>query len=262
MKLMVNHQTHYQYSETASNSIQYIKMMPQTDGHQRVHSWDFSIPGQYTTQKDAFDNFWVTSTQRYPYQQLTIMVQGIVEIDPHCEVAMQKRALHPSIFLQPTAMTMCNREMLAFAHDYVKHMTRAEFQNLAAAVLNYIPYQPQVTEVHTAAIDVFKAHQLGGVCQDHSHVFIAMCRGLGVPARYVSGYLYAPNLLHLASHAWVEVYLEKMWYCFDISNQIFTPHSHIYVAIGRDYYDVAPVRGIRERGGVETMHSVVQVLPC
>lgn len=262
MRLMVNHQTYYQYSESASNSIQYIKMMPQSGGHQQVHSWDLSIPGQYTTQKDAFDNVWVTSTQRYAYQQLTIMVQGIVEIDLKCEVALQNAAIHPSIFLQPTSMTLCSPEMLAFAHEYVKYQTHVELQALATAVLQYIPYCPKATEVHTPATEVFRAHQQGGVCQDHSHVFIAMCRALGIPARYVSGYLYAPEMIHLASHAWAEVYLDQTWYCFDISNQLFTPHAHIYVAIGRDYYDVAPIRGMRERGGVETMHSIVQVLPC
>ncbi|WP_111892623.1 transglutaminase family protein [Acinetobacter sp. MB5] len=262
MKLMINHQTHYQYSEAARNSIQYIKMIPQSGGHQRVHSWDLSIPGTYDTQRDAFNNLWVTSTQRYAYQQLTIMVQGIVEIDQKCETSMLNDVIHPSVFLQPTIMTECNREMSAFAHEYVQQKTRAELQALAAAILEYIPYCPQATEVHTPAAEVFKAHQSGGVCQDHSHIFIAMCRALGIPARYVSGYLYAPDMIHLASHAWAEAYIDQTWYCFDISNQIFTPRSHIYVAIGRDYYDVAPIRGVREHGGLETMHSIVQVLPC
>ena len=114
--------------------------------------------------------------------------------------------------------------------------------------------------VYTTAIEAFEHGQ--GVCQDHSHVFIAMCRALGVPARYASGYLYVPDQSHLASHAWAEVFLDNNWYCFDISNQLYTPSSHIYVAIGRDYWDVAPVRGVREKGGVESMSSIVQVLPC
>ena len=71
-----------------------------------------------------------------------------------------------------------------------------------------------------------------------------------------------PNTSHLASHAWAEVFLGNTWYCFDISNQIFSPDQHIYVAIGRDYWDVAPIRGVREKGGIETMHSIVQVLAC
>ena len=89
-----------------------------------------------------------------------------------------------------------------------------------------------------------------------------MCKYLGLPARYVSGYLFVPNTSHLASHAWAEVCFDNTWYCFDTSNQLFTLNSHIYVAIGRDYWDVAPVRGIRERGGIESMNSIVQVLAC
>ncbi len=92
--------------------------------------------------------------------------------------------------------------------------------------------------------------------------FIAMCKHLGLPVRYVSGYLHVPETSHLASHAWAEVYIDDAWYCFDTSNQLFKPQSHIYVAIGRDYWDVAPVRGVREKGGVESMHSMVQVLSC
>ncbi|WP_343598467.1 transglutaminase family protein [Acinetobacter sp.] len=262
MKLMVNHQTHYRYTQQVSNSIQSIKMMPQDDAHQQVQVWDMSVPGQYTLKKDAFHNLWITSTQRYAYHHLTIMAQGIIQIDPTQDIANHSTALHPYIFLQPTTMTECSREMLAFAYEHVKIKDRVHLQRLAEAVLCHIPYIPQATNVHTSAIDVFKNHENGGVCQDHSHVFIAMCRAMGLPARYVSGYLYAPEMTHLASHAWTEVYLEQTWYCFDISNQCFSPNAHIYVAVGRDYYDVAPVRGVREQGGVESMSSIVQVLAC
>ena len=80
MKLMINHQTHYHYSEPASRSIQYIRMSPQSNQHQYVHSWDVSIPGVNASSKDAFDNVWMTSTQVENYQQLLIMAQGVVEI--------------------------------------------------------------------------------------------------------------------------------------------------------------------------------------
>ncbi|MEB3752927.1 transglutaminase family protein [Acinetobacter sp. MD2(2019)] len=262
MKLMVNHQTHYRYTQQASNSIQSIKMMPQNGQHQHVHSWDISVPGQCTLQKDAFHNVWMTSTQRYAYHHLTIMAQGIVEIDAKQHVANHSTALHPYIFMQPTVMTACSPDMLAFAYTYVKVKDLQHLQKLAQAILEYIPYMPKVTHVHSSAISVFQQHENGGVCQDHAHVMIAMCRAMGLAARYISGYLYVPEMTHLASHAWVEVYLNQTWYCFDVSNQLFSPSSHIYVAVGRDYYDVAPVRGIREQGGVESMSSIVQVLAC
>ncbi|MGD9697813.1 MULTISPECIES: transglutaminase family protein [unclassified Acinetobacter] len=259
MKLMINHQTHYQYSDQACNSIQYIKMTPTSNGHQQIHCWDVSVPGQKEIKNDAFNNIWITSSQRQPYSQMTIMAQGIVEINPATQFGIDTH-INPQLFLQPTTSTLCNADMKSFADCYVPRINRANLIVLSEAILNYIPYTPEQTSVHTSAIEAFQCRQ--GVCQDHSHVFIAMCKYLGLPARYVSGYLFVPYTSHLASHAWAEVFFENTWYCFDTSNQLFTPNAHIYVAIGRDYWDVAPVRGIRERGGIESMSSIVQVLAC
>lgn len=259
MKLMINHQTHYQYSQLAKNSIQYIKMTPQNNSHQQILSWAISVPGETQFQLDPFQNVWLTSTQRYEYQNLSIMAQGIVEINPQSMYAIATN-LSPLLFLQPTTSTTCNAEMKAFAAHYVPIICHENLQRLSEALLLHMPYISFSTRVNTTAIEAFEHQQ--GVCQDHSHVFIAMCKTLGIPARYASGYLYVPESSHLASHAWAEVYLENHWYSFDISNQLYTPSSHIYVAIGRDYWDVAPVRGVREKGGIESMSSTVQVMPC
>ncbi len=259
MKLMVNHQTHYSYSMDVLSSIQYIKMTPMQNQHQRVEHWHVSVPGQKQIMKDAFGNTWMTSTQRQPYQHLTIMAQGIIELNTDLDVGMQDN-LHPMLFLQPTPTTACNSEMKAFADHHVQGLNRQSLIGLAAAILDHVPYISNSSSVQSSAIDAFQSRQ--GVCQDHSHIFIAMCKYLGLPARYVSGYLYAQNVSHLASHAWAEVFIDQAWYCFDVSNQLFTPSVHVYVANGRDYWDVAPVRGVRDKGGVESMHSIVQVLSC
>lgn len=260
MKLMINHQTHYHYTDVVQSSIQYIRMSPVSNVHQTVVCWDISVPGEHVMKQDGFNNLWITSSQRFAYQQMTIMAQGVIEIQSETE-SMSEGDIHPSIFLQPTPATQCSAEMREFAHHYVKIATsRQQLIHLAGAILDYMPYLPASTSVTTSAAQAFAYRQ--GVCQDHSHVFIAMCKELGVPARYVSGYLFVPNSVHLASHAWAEVFLNHQWYSFDISNQIFIPSSHIYVAIGRDYWDVAPVRGVRDRGGIESMHSIVQVLAC
>jgi transglutaminase-like putative cysteine protease len=190
---------------------------------------------------------------------MLIMAQGIVEINTDNQLGLQD-ALAPAVFLQPTTATLCNDEMIAFAEYYLPQKSWANFQKLAEALLQYMPYITASTTVTHTAIASFSAQQ--GVCQDHSHVLIAMAKALGIPARYVSGYLYVNNQSHLASHAWTEVYLEGRWHMIDVSNQLFSPQSHVYVAVGRDYWDVAPVRGIREKGGAETMYSIVQVLAC
>jgi transglutaminase-like putative cysteine protease len=259
MKLMVNHQTHYHYTAEVRNSIQYIKMMPSSNLHQRVHCWDVSVPGQKEMRRDAFHNLWMISTQREPYQKLMIMAQGVVELNLTHQQGLND-SINPNLFLQPTEATQCNAAMQAFAERHVPACNRRHLIALAQAVLEHIPYISNSTSVHGSAIDAFEARQ--GVCQDHSHIFIALCKHLGLPARYISGYLYAQNASHLASHAWAEVFIDQSWYCFDVSNLLFTPSAHIYVAVGRDYWDVAPVRGVRKEGGMESMHSIVQVLGC
>ena len=259
MKLMVNHQTHYMFTAEVRNSIQYIKMMHSSNALQRVHYWDISVPGNKEIRKDAFHNLWMTCSQREPYYSLTIMAQGIVELNPAHQSGLND-SINPNLFLQPTESTQCNAAMKDFAQRHVPALTRQHLIGLAQALLEHVPYISNSTSVQGSAIDAFESRQ--GVCQDHSHIFIAMCKYLGLPARYVSGYLYAQNASHLASHAWAEVFVDQTWYCFDVSNLLFTPSSHVYVAIGRDYWDVAPVRGVREKGGVESMHSIVQVLGC
>lgn len=259
MKLMVNHQTHYSYSAPVQNSIQYIKMIPSSNAHQQVHHWNISVPGELERKVDAFSNIWLTSSQREPYSQMTIMAQGIVELNPKSQSCVLDR-LNPNLFLQPTHCTLCSEEMKQFAQIHTAALNHDSLVRLSGALLEHMPYVPRSTLVTTTAEEAFSRRQ--GVCQDHSHVFIAMCKYLGLPARYASGYLFVPQTMHLASHAWAEVFLDNAWYCFDVSNQLFRPNSHIYVAIGRDYWDVAPVRGVREKGGFESMNSIVQVLSC
>lgn len=259
MKLMINHQTQYQYDIKVRNSAQYVRLTPQNTSRQKVQYWGVSIPGETIEQLDGFGNHWIASAQRYEYENLIIMAQGTVEIDENAPFTIDDR-IPAEIYMQTTQATQCSPEMMQFAHMHVREKTYNELVELAKAVLEYIPYYSGLTEVETTAAQAFE--QRRGVCQDHAQVFAALARYLGFAARYVSGYLYVQNGGHLASHAWTEVYIEGKWYCFDVSNQLFTPSSHIQLAVGRDYADVAPIRGSRYSGTKETMQTVVQVLAC
>ena len=98
-----------------------------------------------------------------------------------------------------------------------------------------------------------------GVCQDHAHLFLACVRGLGVPARYVSGYLYT-TAEHAASHACADVWLSGIgWTSVDITNRQFASDCHCRLAVARDYDSASPVRGVRSGGGEESMEVSVQV---
>ncbi len=101
-----------------------------------------------------------------------------------------------------------------------------------------------------------------GVCQDHAHIFLTCARSLGVPSRYVSGYLLAgqENDSHVASHAWAESYVERLgWVSFDLANRQSATEEYMRLAIGFDYMGAAPVRGSRTGGGIKDMSVKVHV---
>ena len=99
------------------------------------------------------------------------------------------------------------------------------------------------------------------MCQDHAHAFIACCRSAGIPARYVSGYFYTGDPGELASHAWADAWMgpDAGWLSIDLTHQALAGERHCRLAIGRDYRDAAPVRGVRHGGGGEAMQVAVVV---
>ena len=132
---------------------------------------------------------------------------------------------------------------------------------LAGAIYASCAYEPGSTDISTTADAVLAGRR--GVCQDFAHLLIALCRGLGLPARYVSGYLYdsdKPADAILASHAWTEVFLEgRGWLGIDPTHNRATGALYTRVAIGRDYADAAPVRGIYQGDAKETLEVRVRM---
>jgi transglutaminase-like putative cysteine protease len=130
---------------------------------------------------------------------------------------------------------------------------------LMAAVGARLKFEPKVTKVRTP---VSEALELGaGVCQDISHLFIAACRGLGIPARYVSGYVNQPG--EIATHAWCQVWAGDRigWIDVDPTTRKFVQNDHVAIAFGRDYSDVPPNRGLWKGRAEETISVTVTVEP-
>lgn len=258
MKFLINHQTTYRYDFPVKRSVQYLRLTPQTLGHQRVLNWQIAAAGEMYKQVDGFANCWHTLCVGREHQELLIMAQGEVEIADQIDCIVDDR-VSPVVFTAPTSLTHTDEALLDFAAQHLTTPNRSSLIELSAAIIDKMPYTAGQTHVMTKAADSF---ELGlGVCQDHTHVLLACARAKGLPARYVSGYLYSIDETHVASHAWAEVWLDGAWYCFDVSNQLFSPTQHVQLAIGRDYLDAAPVRGVRQGGGNEAMHALVQVLP-
>jgi transglutaminase-like putative cysteine protease len=260
MRLNIEHKTRYAYENQVTLSTQYLRLTPQNSVHQQIISWDLELPCEATRTEDAYGNVMHVLTLDTPHQQLDIAARGVVEIldegewapDPEC-------ALSPLVFLRSTPLTQPDAEIREFAQRYWRpEKPLASLEKLMDELLLKMPYRPGSTLVTDAATKVFAAGS--GVCQDHSHVFLACCRSLGIPARYVSGYLYTENVEHVATHAWVEAWLDGSWHSFDITNNTRSTRQHLRLAVGVDYLDACPVRGMRLGGGGEDMLAVAAVL--
>jgi transglutaminase-like putative cysteine protease len=133
-----------------------------------------------------------------------------------------------------------------------EHEQRA--REVMDAVRGRLVYDPEATDVQTRADEVLALGR--GVCQDFAHVMLATCRSVGIPARYVSGYLYDPTLLgdNAASHAWVDVWdAASGWTSLDPTHDREQTDAYVRVAVGRDYADVPPTRGVYKGIANETL---------
>lgn len=259
MLIRIEHATHYEYSEPLLSSIQYLRMTPLSGSTQAVETWRITCPGARTNEwRDAYGNRCHTLTVAHPVTALEIKVSGIVRTrDTSGVVGLAPSELPLDLYLRETPYTLRPESIYDFASRFAGMLERDKIETLHAimlAIADEVAYTPGDTHVHTTGAEALE--QKTGVCQDHAHIFCAVCRTLGVPARYVSGYL-APSPgqpEHPASHAWAEAYVEDLgWVGFDPSNQSCATESYVRTAIGLDYAEASPVRGVRNGGGLETM---------
>jgi transglutaminase-like putative cysteine protease len=262
MLLHIRHETVYRYAEAVRYTIQALHLTPRREVRQRVVSWAIAAPGRRIEQIDAHGNVVHYLTMESPHRELHLVVNGVVETD---ETSGQPNSdpsqLSPLAYRMATGLTGVDGALGDFARSgFAEGGTlRDRLLQGAAAVARRVAYRPGVTQVTDTAISAFERQE--GVCQDQAHVFIACCRALGMPARYVSGYLFDPDDEGAASHAWAEVWLQDAgcWYGIDVTHGKPVGGHHCRLAVGRDYLDAAPVRGMRRGGGQEKMQVAVQV---
>ncbi|MBQ1784319.1 MAG: transglutaminase family protein [Gammaproteobacteria bacterium] len=257
MKLSIEHVTHYQYDAAVSHSVQYLRLTPKPSARQQVVSWQLDTPQRSQTLTDGFGNILDVLTLDMPHQSLQIRACGevIISLDDQAE----PEPVAPAVFLRPTPLTLVGPALQGFVQVFERDqpVSHATLKRLMLAILELVPYGAAVTTVSTTAEEAFNAG--GGVCQDHSHIFVACCRALGVPARYVSGYLHSDSSVQLASHAWAEAWIGGSWRTFDVSNGLTVPSHHLKLAMGLDYLDACPVRGARRGGGSETLQAFARI---
>jgi transglutaminase-like putative cysteine protease len=263
MRLIIQHDTHYHYDDAPKHLIQLLRLSPREDAHQRVVEWRISVPGKKTAFGDAFGNLSQSHMLSNPPSDVHLQVAGIVDVSPLVMGVVpddyRAQSVPPIAYLVPTPLTASFAAIASLAQQALPQglKTGLDALILARAICQAILYTAGNTSVTSTAEQAFS--MASGVCQDHAHVMIAACRSLGVSARYVSGYVDPGNSRAAASHAWVDVWLQNQWISIDVTNGIYASDSHCRLAIGRDYLDACPVRGMREGGQTEKLDVSVTV---
>ncbi len=263
MLIRVEHTTTYSYSESVFASTQYLRLTPLSGRTQTVENWKIFCPGAAIIPwQDQHGNLCHTLTIAQPLRELEINVGGVVRTrETNGVVGTAPIELPRAVYLRETPYTVISSVIRDFAEPFAAKLRRDAIETLheiMLAIADAVAYSPGETHVHTTGAEALE--QGRGVCQDHAHIFCAVCRRLGVPARYVSGYM-APgpgHEGHAASHAWAEAHVDYLgWIGFDPTNRACATEAYIRTAAGLDYAETSPIRGVRSGGGAETMRVKV-----
>jgi transglutaminase-like putative cysteine protease len=276
--LEVRHVTQYEYDRPVRESVMELWMQPQKGANQRLVSFELEVDptAQLFSYPDPFGNAVYHFDVPQPHQRLTITARAAVDtqapptLPPALDMGEWDRLRSDFVlgenfdFLRPSGYASETKALHAFMTE--KGLTNPKdkdpltaVRNLAGMIYRAFGYEAGVTRADSPIDDVLAARK--GVCQDFAHVMLSICRLWGIPARYVSGYLFTdreagdrsdPD----ATHAWVEVFLPSLrWIGFDPTNDILAGERHVICAVGRDYSDVPPSRGVY-KGDAESSLAV------
>lgn len=261
-RIRIVHTTGYRYDAPVRESYNELRLTPRNDTRQnvivsRVETTPSSRLYRYT-------DYWGTSVTAFdlhaPHRELAVVATSVVEtgdVTPPVVTGTWEE-------LHGEAVRDRQTEMLEFTRYVGREPALARVarglrrRDPVDAVLGacrwvreHLTYRPGATGVHTSAVEAWQAGE--GVCQDFVHLTLLLLREMGVPCRYVSGYLLpredtaVRQTVQGQSHAWVEAWTGG-WWAYDPTNDVPVGHRHVQVAAGRDYADVAPLRGVYSGG--------------
>lgn len=261
MILRVAHRTTFVYSDSIADTSMELRVKPVDDARQRVRSYELRVDprGPVREYRDVFGNWVQTWNHRPPHNQISVEARSVVETRPAWPTPAELSPSDRWQLLQhdgPVMDVWPVRELAAT----LAGGGEAGLAELTQQINDRFIYQPNVTNVTSTVADLVELGR--GVCQDFAHIWIAACRAAGIPARYVSGYLYTGDRRQpQASHAWGEAWLpDAGWLAFDPTNPSGgVGEGYVRVAVGRDYRDVPPTRGIFRGAASETLAVDVRV---
>lgn len=263
MRLAVMHRTVYRYTEPIRYAIQTLRLEPQPYEGLTVLNWRVEGDSSRSLPRfvDGFGNVVHCQTLDRPHREASVTAIGEVETRRgDGVVAGTVEPLPPLFFLRTTPLTAPDAAIAALADDGGAGNAIDRLHALMHRVRDRLDYRPGVTDIETTASAALS--QGFGVCQDHAQLFVAAARLMGIPARYVSGYLWTGDQAQPgdASHAWAEAYVPDLgWLGFDAANRICPTEYYVRVAVGLDYRASAPVRGLRRGPAEESLAVDVRV---
>lgn len=263
MQLLVRHQTIYRYAVSASRVAMRLKLMPVDTPAQVVRDWTVSIDDTPLTdfRRNSYGEMEAIAIRHDRHDRAVIVAEGLVETrETHGLVGGPDSSVNPAHYLRDTPLTQPSAAILAMAHSLPGgDDPLARLHALSAAVRDAIAYRPGVTTSATTAAQAFAGG--AGVCQDHAQIFIAAARAIGLPARYVSGYLLAGDgdALH-ETHGWAEALVPDLgWIGFDPSNGVCVTERYLRLASGLDADEAAPIRGLVLMAGEIAIDADVRI---
>jgi transglutaminase-like putative cysteine protease len=286
----IRHRTRYEYAEPVTVSHHAARLQPRTAGAQECTQFHLAIepePAVRTTRTDYFGNTVCVFSVQQLHRRLAVLSESLVRLEPDLppdpqrtpaweEVAARWRGpvppeeLEAQQFIYDSPQVACAPDLAAYAAasftpgrpllEAARDLTRRLHADFA--------YDTEATTISTTVAEVLRERR--GVCQDFTHLALGCLRSLGLPARYVSGYLRThaagdrPRLVGAdASHAWFAVHCPGYgWVDFDPTNDAMPAHEHVTVAVGRDYQDVSPLSGLLVGGGRHAVRVAVEVEPA
>lgn len=260
MHIHVCHETTYHYEQPVRSLVQVLRLTPRSHESQHVRHWQIepSAGGALRMREDSLGNITHVFSAEGPLQTLSLRVTGAVEThDVHGFVRGTVERVPDLFYLRSTHLAQADEALALFATEAAGDVAAdplAALHRLLAALHAEVAFDTAPTTASTTAAEAFALRR--GVCQDLTHIFIACCRHLDIPARYVSGYFHRADgvIRQEAGHAWAEAKVPGFgWIGFDPANGICTTDAHIRVAIGLDYLGAAPIRGSRAGGGAEVL---------
>lgn len=280
MPYAIRHITRYWYSSPIQENVMEVRMQPLTEGPQRCFSFSleaeprasiahyqehtgntvhfFNIPGQHTVLTLRAEA--LVDIQPFPDLPPRVPLSMWDDLDHLGDAGTFWDYMHASRFTPYTALLADFRKTVDVDRQ-TDPLTLLRALN--THIYQFFDYAPQSTSVDSPIDDALSSRR--GVCQDYAHILIALVRHIGIPCRYVSGYLFhrveqADRSAEDATHAWVEAYLPDLgWIGLDPTNNLLAQERHIRVAVGRDYADVPPTRGVYKGDAEEELSVGVRV---